>query len=134
MTIFETLYKTYEYELLSCATCITLMYSKLWNIASLMFNKQKVVLKEWNMNLIYCVMDFLESQKLNYLKFLLRIKNDYFNELSFCEIFKMHDNIIIWNQKWKKLLISNTCKFSYFNVIFKYTRYGISKWFSMAIN
>jgi hypothetical protein len=42
MTIFETPYKTYEYELLSCARCITLMYSKLWNIALLMFNKQKV--------------------------------------------------------------------------------------------
>jgi hypothetical protein len=42
MTIFERPYKTYEYELLSCATCITFMYSKLWDIASLMFNKQKM--------------------------------------------------------------------------------------------
>ncbi len=68
MTIFETPYKTYEYELLSCATCITFMYSKLWDIASLMFNKQKIALNEWNISLIYCVMDFLKSHKLNYFK------------------------------------------------------------------
>jgi hypothetical protein len=47
------------------------------------------------MSLIYCVMDFLESQKLNYLKVLLWIKNDYFIELYFCKLFKMPYNIII---------------------------------------
>jgi hypothetical protein len=39
-----------------------------------------------------------------------------------CDIFYMFYNIMIWNWKWKKMLLSMSSKYSHFELVFSYTK------------
>jgi hypothetical protein len=79
-------------------------------------------LNEWNVILIYYVMDIINPKDCNDFKSPFK----HLKTIILC-FFNMYYNIIIWNWKWKKKLLSISSKYSYFKLLFNYNKKGLWK-------
>ncbi len=118
-------YKIHGYGLLSYNVLVLCVWNS--GILDKSCLKTKDPLNEWNVILIYYVMGFFESQKLQlFLKPFNAILENSLKKF-FCHIFYMFYSIMIWNWKWKKTLLSISSKYSYLKLVFNFTRKGFWK-------